>query len=322
MSERLAIDNDELQKYLKAAISLETDVATQQNLIQCYNTSSYEREPQLRQDNHPVAPQKPTHIHYGFSFNDSKAIFPSILFLLGVFMFLFGMYGASVNNTGDNAGFATMGWVSLLGVIPHIAMHIVTAKKNKDMDQQYEEQMAKYQAACASIDQNNAQYNATYNRDHAAWESNNRSNLNIMRGKLSETNRVLSALYQKGYIYEKYHNLPALTSIAEYFLTGRCDTLTGPHGAYNMYEDEVRKDTVISQLNVVIENLEKIKQNQYMLYQQVKAIQEQTYRMGNQLESIKTYTANIMDLTAINAYYAALTARNTEISAAYHILNG
>ena len=59
--------------------------------------------------------------------------------------------------------------------------------------------------------------------------------------------------------------------------------MIGPHGAYNMYEDEMRKDTVISQLNTVIANLEQIKQNQYMLYQQVKAIQNTASEIGNEL---------------------------------------
>ena len=85
---------------------------------------------------------------------------------------------------------------------------------------------------------------------------------------LKKSKALLSSFYNnKELIYPKYHNLPALTSIYEYLVTGRCDELTGPHGAYNLYEDEVRKDTVISQLNLVIDNLEKIKQNQYMLYQ-------------------------------------------------------
>ena len=136
---------------------------------------------------------------------------------------------------------------------------------------------------------------------------------------IEATRALLEKLYDKGIIYRKYCTLPALTSIYEYFITGRCTELTGPHGAYNMYEDELRKDTVISQLNTVIENLEQIRNNQYMLYQQVKAIQENTSAIVSELRQIKGYTIAITELTALNAYYAALNERNTRITMYYHL---
>lgn len=126
-------------------------------------------------------------------------------------------------------------------------------------------------------------------------------------------------MYSKGIIYRKYCTLPALTSIYEYFVTGRCTELTGPHGAYNLYEDELRKDTVISQLNAVIENLEQIRNNQYMLYQQVKAIQENTSMIASEVRQIRGYTVQIAQLTALNAYYAALNERNNRITMYYHL---
>ena len=154
------------------------------------------------------------------------------------------------------------------------------------------------------------------------WSDNTEANFCVLNEQLFNTKHLLERLYRLDYIYAKYQNLPALTSIYEYFLTGRCDELSGPHGAYNLYEDEVRKDTVISQLNAVIENLEQIKQNQYMLYQQVKTIQQNTASINYELQQIKSVTFDIAQLSSVNAYYAAITARNTEISAVFHLLNG
>ena len=131
---------------------------------------------------------------------------------------------------------------------------------------------------------------------------------------------IREKLYARNVMYPKYQNLPALTSIYEYFITGRCEELIGPHGAYNMYEDEMRKDTVISQLNTVIANLEQIKQNQYMLYQQVKTIQKTASVIGNELAQIRGYTAALTELSAMNAYYNAVSARNSRIMTAYHLL--
>ena len=178
-----------------------------------------------------------------------------------------------------------------------------------------------YDAQCTKNKRLNNEISSRYHEEHSEWEENQRKNMEDLKQPLILTKNLLNELYKKDLIYKKYQNLPALTSIYEYLLTGRCDSLTGPHGAYNLYEDEVRKDTVISQLNEVINNLEKIRANQYMLYQQIKTIQENTAEIGLELSRIRSNTTNIMELTAINAYYSALTARNTEVTAAYHLLS-
>ena len=161
-----------------------------------------------------------------------------------------------------------------------------------------------------------------YNERLASWTESGKENDIVLQKPLDSTKSLLSKLYANDFIYAKYQNLPALTSIYEYLLTGRCDELAGAHGAYNLYEDEVRKDTVISQLSTVIDNLEQIKQNQYMLYQQSKLIKNETAAINYELQQIKGYTINLTELTALNTYYSALTARNSEISAAFHLLNG
>lgn len=60
-----------------------------------------------------------------------------------------------------------------------------------------------------------------------------------------------------------------------------------------MDEDKARKDAAISQINAVIQNLKQIKQNQYMLRQQVKG-----------------HTLHIAQCAALTAYYAALPGRS------------
>ena len=67
---------------------------------------------------------------------------------------------------------------------------------------------------------------------------------------------------------------------------------------------------------------DQIKQNQYMLYQQATMIKNETFTIRRELQEIKGYTIDLTELAALNTYYSALTARNSEISAAYHLLNG
>lgn len=73
-------------------------------------------------------------------------------------------------------------------------------------------------------------------------------------------------LYAYNIIYGKYRNYVALTSIYEYLDSGRCNTLEGPQGAYNLFETESRTNEIILQLNTIAASLEAIKTNQFMLY--------------------------------------------------------
>jgi len=200
-------------------------------------------------------------------------------------------------------------------LFPGLLSIIRTRKKINQRVQKY----ATYQDNLASIQQQNQQRQETYDAAIRQCDESILALRTAAQPHIDETNSLLERLYDKNIIYRKYCNLPALTSIYEYFITGRCTELIGPHGAYNMYEDELRKDTVISQLNTVIENLEQIKQNQYMLYQQVKSINENTQVIASELRQIKGYTVQIAQLSALNAYYAALNERNTRITMYYHL---
>lgn len=139
-------------------------------------------------------------------------------------------------------------------------------------------------------------------------------------------------LYSYGILFGKYRNFVAVSSLYEYLSSGRCDTLEGPHGAYNLYENEIRMNMVISQLHQVIESLEEIKQNQYMIYSAIKesnklleSLDSSTSRVISSLDEIKTratnmetYMAKIADNTQVIAYNTERTAfyskRNAELT--------
>ena len=88
-------------------------------------------------------------------------------------------------------------------------------------------------------------------------------------------------LYSVNVVFPKYRNLIALSSFYEYLMSGRCASLEGANGAYNLYESEIRSNQVISQLGKVLGSLEQIKANQYMAYTQLTAV-------NNNLESLNT----------------------------------
>lgn len=167
------------------------------------------------------------------------------------------------------------------------------------------------------------------------------------KNSIKKVMKTKNELYSYSVIYKKYRNLIALSSIYEYLDSGRCDTLTGAHGAYNMFEKEARANEVIIKLNVIINSLEKIKTNQYILYSELKQVNDNLQSINKSLsdvideisqinanleknnsyiEIIKNIEAGIFEAslstaksakeikhnTSIAAYYSRLTAENTK----------
>ena len=122
-----------------------------------------------------------------------------------------------------------------------------------------------------------------------------------------EQQKLLQEYYDLDYIYPKYRGLVPISTIYEYLASGRCSTLTGPNGAYNLYEMELRMNTIIGKLDDIIAHLEDISYSQRMLYDEVKASNQ---RVENLLAAIENTASNIERNTAMDAYYSQITASN------------
>lgn len=306
-------EREKLLTDLKIAIDLETQVATQEAFIAEQNTAWDAKKPTLELVEEP----RDSHTYYDERFSAGPVPLSVVIFLiiLGVLLFLLTLVGIILG--GDEVRILLFIMISIACFIPVI----VNKKYQKTAIEQNAINRSRYSSQLNSIKKKNESIKKDYYNNNRNW-STSKNSLNDFTAKpLEETRALLEQFYGTTVIYPKYRNLPALTSIYEYFVTGRCEELTGPHGAYNMYEDETRKDTVISQLNTVIDNLEKIKNSQYMLYQQVSSIQQNTASIRGELQQIKGYTLVTAELTLLNAYYARLNALNTSISAQVDVLN-
>ena len=140
----------------------------------------------------------------------------------------------------------------------------------------------------------------------------------LMKNLIETRHKLLSA----NIIFPKYRNIVAYTTMYEYFVTGRCDSLEGPTGAYNLYESEVRANMIISQLSAVISSLEKIKDNQYMLYNELQnanrrldSLNSTTASMAAMMDSMQGDIATIADNSDVIAYNTAKTAYYSEMNA-------
>lgn len=131
----------------------------------------------------------------------------------------------------------------------------------------------------------------------------------------SETQRLLDKYYDMDIIYPKYRNLVAVSSFHEYLASGRCTNLEGTDGAYNIYENEVRQDMIISKLDDIIRHLEMIEKNQYMLYIAVKECSEKVEKISGDIFRAVQRLQWIGNSAMFIEYNSCVTARNTEHAA-------
>lgn len=292
-----AMKQEELLQYMKDAIEVETDLATQEKVYAEYCLDMDKKQPVLTLE--PL-PEKPV----------LQATSPTMK-ITGIILIALAL--ASFLITGGSIGMIFIIALPLFGIGIALFYSSFTKEQNNSKIMNLFTSNENY------IKKKNEKTQQEYDRQYSGWKITYNSIHEKMKPNIQITKDLLEKLYAKNILHPKYCTLPALTSIYEYFTTGRCTELTGPHGAYNLYEDEVRKDMIINRLDTVIENMEQIRYNQYTLYQQVKSIKKNSDAMVSELRQIKGYSIAIAELTALNAYYAARTERNTRISMYYDL---
>ncbi len=129
--------------------------------------------------------------------------------------------------------------------------------------------------------------------------------------KLEESKALLQQMYSIGIIYPKYQNLIAISSFYDYLMSGRCSELEGHEGAYNIYEMEARLDRIVTQLDVVIQKLDQIQRNQYMLYKAIQEGNKQNQELLSKLTSAVKGVSERLDAQGRSIAYAAYEAELT-----------
>lgn len=120
-----------------------------------------------------------------------------------------------------------------------------------------------------------------------------------------QTSELLRNYYNLDKLYHKYWGIVPVCTIYEYLDSGRCFTLTGHEGAYNLYENELRLNLIIGKLDEVIYRLDEISNNQRILANEIRNSNAKINRISKSL-------SNIEDNTAMTEYYSSISAANTE----------
>lgn len=144
-----------------------------------------------------------------------------------------------------------------------------------------------------------------------------------LKRSMEQSQIVLQKLYDMNIIFHKYRGFILVSSIYEYLYSGRCTTLEGHEGAYNILENEMRLNNIIMRLDHISAQLNQIKNNQFMIYS---AIQESNHTLSKILKSNKQISGDIRRLevqgdelnkrvaslqrtSEFNLYFAALSQK-------------
>lgn len=257
---------------------------------------------------------------------DSATYFSSegfgILFFISLAIGFIGLFFSNSKGSIFNKLFSTLWFgikvaffafiilIAIYAVVNLIRFLINRSKCNKD-----NQDVSAYNAEI--IKNNKIAYN-----QRLIQQKNMIAEVNYLRDvSMKKTRDTLMQLYSADIIFPKYRNLVAISSFYEYLESGRCSTLTGHEGAYNIFENEIRLNHIIQQLDIVIKKLDEIKNNQYMLYDAIKESQKQNDKIVREIKSIKNQNIDIMHNTSISAYNSSIIAQNTEVIKWYNIFN-
>ena len=314
--------NSELLSYVKQVMDLETSVYTNQRLQDRFSSSMAAQA--------PIHPQKPKPEIVKMPFRPTVLELNKHMLRLCGIGILLTIVGVRLYELG---GLKTIVSIFLVAFgIGFIGYAVKIPGANKKMSDEYAAAMEKYDKEMDAYKKRSAEAEVRNQEQEHAYQSEMAEYNQSMavftdeceksRGTIIEVGNhlknSLEHIYSANVIYPKYRNLVAVTTIYEYLASGRCDTLEGADGAYNLYEMELRQNIVIGQLSSVLDSLEQIKSNQFTLYSEI----AESNRKSAELLS------DISDNVEFNRYASeetakanAAVAQNTEATKYYTLFN-
>lgn len=327
------LSTKDMTAYLKMAMELEASVYSQREAIDSGKYELRHTEPKLRNIKEPRRKNvgsKPEYIPPKLSKESFILAFFVYYGYFNLTIGLFIMLILSETAFGNHPIFLEL----VISIIPVAYItKVICEKKYADQENKKKEYDSQYYAQVAEYEKNKQEADQRYNDELLEYQkevelaeqeySDQKMRHEIaerdilaLNEPLEQTCEILEKLYSLDIIFPKYRELVAISTIYEYFVTGRCTKLTGTDGAYNLYESELRQNIIIGQLDDIIDELEAIRQNQYTLYSELKkiesALDDIVEGVNNIMESVERIENNINESSYIISYCAQVTAKNTE----------
>lgn len=290
------MDNKEFISYLKTVLQLEKNKYTlNMSLEQTGDsmeriTDSMERSMKRKNRKEPqiAAPSADESVYKGFGYGS---------LIVGL---IFTVIGISMG--GGFFKFLMLG-VGICGLI-FAAIFIPIALSHKKNRLVYYSEKIEEHAKSLEAEEKRLDRGAAYGKHLIAVSEK-------LEKQLDDTSNALKKLYSINIIHPKYQNLIAIASFCEYFETGRCTQLEGHEGAYNIFENEVRLDKIITNQERILDSLDQIKNNQYTLYCAMRESQYQLERISGKLDRVMSLSEQTAQNSAITAYNTKCSADNT-----------
>ena len=172
----------------------------------------------------------------------------------------------------------------------------------------------------AAANSNNIKMKQTYKDNIASAEQQtliNQKNAqlvlqdyNILKRQYQETLSVLEKYYNLGVIYKNYCSMVPVSMFVQYLESGRADKLEGHEGCYNLYENDLKFQIIVSELQSLRSDL---RHSMSVLYDSLDECNRNVSRLNEQ--SIITNQH-----LAVMEYHEEQTAQNSRALAEYAIM--
>ncbi len=204
---------------------------------------------------------------------------------------LFGLFIALI------AGFAG-------GIVIGPLIAISVRKEEQDeYDSEYQFKMSEYDRL-KKADENRVKKELIY-------RSRIQNDIEELERQYSDSKRHLETMYGRNIIHPKYrHNIIAISAFYQYLSEKRTyclefDQSTGDRGAYNIYNEEVQRGVIISQLNLVLTKLDQVINNQEILQRTMIDANNKINYLSNDINNMnRQLSSSTKEQTAIQNYNA------------------
>lgn len=302
------MDAISLTEYISKAKELEVAIFTQKKLMDEHKKLLVSRRPKAPQkqevNTYRKAPQKPSEPMY----RPSKTWRNVAIGVCGFYLIM-EFYRLSENGEWTDPSipviFLLICAASIFFAVnewrKNQAVYAEECERHRQAMNFYNKQLADFNAQSKVLSDKYAEALADHQLALAAYKEKEIATLAPHEELLEALEKALCDHYASNLLFAKYRNLVAVTTIDEYLQSGRCDTLAGSGGAYNLYEMELRQNIIIGQLSSVLDNMEQIKANQYTLYQELSAANNSIHEIISDLQVLKS-------VSKLNAYFSAVSA--------------
>lgn len=116
----------------------------------------------------------------------------------------------------------------------------------------------------------------------------------------------------QNFVYKSYQSIIPICQFIQYLESGRCSTLEGPNGCYNLYESEMRQNIIIGHLEMIESKLDNIASNQRVMIDTLQKISEDSNliveSLGNLESDVSTITTNVQNIQVCEEIQSTTTA--------------